>query len=147
MKNWFFYVDFITTMNGYFLLSIILLFKMWKVYPQFLTIEEITLRKKRKCMIRDSTDAIFCFSIYYNLKVISKLNYSNLWLECKKTFDTYISTLSTLTPHGSVASSNEDCITWLIVSLSDNISAKFLVPNTFLNVVAANNRVEWLGRW
>ena len=28
LKNWFFYVDFITTMNGYFLLSIILLFKM-----------------------------------------------------------------------------------------------------------------------
>ena len=147
MKNWFFYVDFITTMNGYFLLSIILLFKMRKVYPQFLTIEEITLGKSGNPWLEIRRMQFFCVSIYYNLKVISKFNYSNLWLECKKTFDTYISTLSTLTPHGSVASSNEDCITWLIVSLSDNISAKFLVPNTFLNVVAANNRVEWLGRW
>ena len=56
----------------------------------------------------------------------------------------YISTRSTLTPQGSVASSNEFCMTWLIVSRSDKISAKFLVPNTFRRVVAANRRVEWL---
>ena len=36
-------------------------------------------------------------------------------------------------------------MTWLMVSLSDKISAKFLVPKTFLSVVAANSRVEWLG--
>ena len=29
-------------------------------------------------------------------------------------------------------------------SLSDNISLKFLVPSTFLSVVAASSRVEWL---
>ena len=57
---------------------------------------------------------------------------------------TYISTLSTLTPHGSVASSNVCSITWLIVSLSDKISAKCFVPNTFRNVVAASKWVEWL---
>ena len=56
----------------------------------------------------------------------------------------YISTRSTLTPQGSVASSNEFCMTWLIVSRSDKISARFLVPNTFRRVVAANRRVEWL---
>lgn len=57
---------------------------------------------------------------------------------------TYISTLSTFTPHGSVASSSDDCITWLILSRSDKISAKFFVPNTFRRVVAARSRVEWL---
>ena len=146
MKNWFFYVDFITTMNGYFLLSIILLFKMWKVYPQFLTIEEITLGKSGNPWL-ETTDAIFlCFNLL-QFKGDFKIELFPSLTRMQYTFDTYISTLSTLTPHGSVASSNEDCITWLIVSLSDNISAKFLVPNTFLNVVAANNRVEWLGRW
>ena len=59
-------------------------------------------------------------------------------------FQTYISTLSTFTPQGSVASSNVCSITWLMVSLSDNISAKCFVPRTFLNVVAANKWVEWL---
>ena len=65
------------------------------------------------------------------------------WM-CKKEESDYISTRSTLTPQGSVASSNEFCMTWLIVSRSDRISAKFLVPNTFRRVVAANSRVEWL---
>lgn len=54
----------------------------------------------------------------------------------------YISTRSTLTPHGSVASSKEVCITWLIDSLSLRISDKFLVPKTFRSVVAANKRVD-----
>ena len=63
---------------------------------------------------------------------------------CKKEESDYISTRSTLTPQGSVASSNEFCMTWLIVSRSDRISAKFLVPNTFRRVVAASSRVEWL---
>ena len=35
-------------------------------------------------------------------------------------------------------------MTWLIVSLSERISARFFVPNTFRNVVAARRRVEWL---
>jgi hypothetical protein len=52
--------------------------------------------------------------------------------------------ISTLTPQGSVASSSAFCITWLIVSRSERISARFLVPRTFRNVVAANSRVEWL---
>ena len=56
----------------------------------------------------------------------------------------YISTRSTLTPHGSVASSNVCSITWLIVSRSERISARCLVPRTFLKVVAANRWVEWL---
>ena len=56
----------------------------------------------------------------------------------------YISTLSAFTPHGSVASSRAFCMTWLMVSLSDRISAKFLVPRTLRRVVAANSRVEWL---
>ena len=70
----------------------------------------------------------------------------------------------TLTPQGSVASSKAFCMTWLIVSRSDRISAKFLVPvtenwltkdglrknemfvlpSTFRSVVAANSLVEWL---
>lgn len=54
----------------------------------------------------------------------------------------YISTLSTFTPQGSVASSKLLCITWLIDSLSLNISDKFLVPKTLRSVVAANNRVD-----
>ena len=59
----------------------------------------------------------------------------------------YISTRSTLTPQGSVASSNVCSITWLIVSLSDKISAKCFVPNTFLSVVAASKWVEWLKKF
>jgi hypothetical protein len=50
----------------------------------------------------------------------------------------------TLTPHGSVASSRAFCMTWLMVSRSERISAKFLVPSTFRSVVAAKRRVEWL---
>jgi hypothetical protein len=33
-------------------------------------------------------------------------------------------------------------MTWEMVSLSDKISAKFFVPNTFRSVVAASKRVE-----
>jgi len=58
--------------------------------------------------------------------------------------ETYISTRSTLTPQGSVASSKELCMVCEMVSRSDRISAKFFVPKTFRNVVAANKRVEWL---
>lgn len=57
---------------------------------------------------------------------------------------TYISTLSTLTPQGSVASSKELCMLWEMLSLSLKISAKFFVPKTFRRVVAASKRVEWL---
>ncbi len=63
-------------------------------------------------------------------------------MSCKSKL--YISTLSALTPQGSVASSREFCMTWLIVSRSLRISARFLVPKTFLRVVAAKRRVEWL---
>ena len=36
------------------------------------------------------------------------------------------------------------CIVSAIFSLSDKISVRFLVPNTFRSVVAANSWVEWL---
>ena len=75
----------------------------------------------------------------------------------------YISTRSTFTPQGSVASSKDVSIHWAIFSLikigqvlealqkgeikifhlSDRISAKHLVPRTFLRVVAPNRCVEW----
>ena len=80
-----------------------------------------------------------------------------------KTKGSHISTLSTFTPHGSVASSRTLCMVWAMDSLSaeefkseeittierqidslPSIWDKFLVPRTFLSVVAANNRVEWL---
>jgi hypothetical protein len=35
-------------------------------------------------------------------------------------------------------------VTWLMLSRSDKISAKFFVPKTFRRVVAARSRVEWL---
>ena len=35
-------------------------------------------------------------------------------------------------------------MTWLMVSRSERISARFLVPSTFRRVVAASSRVEWL---
>lgn len=57
---------------------------------------------------------------------------------------THISTRSTLTPQGSVASSREVCMVWEMVSRSERISAKFLVPSTVRNVLAASSRVEWL---
>ena len=56
----------------------------------------------------------------------------------------FTSTLSTLTPHGSVASSKAAFMTADIVSLSDKISDSFFVPKTFRSVVAASKRVEWL---
>mgnify|MGYP006903851619 CR=1 FL=1 len=45
-----------------------------------------------------------------------------------------------------MASSRAFCITWLIVSRSERISARFLVPNTLRRVVAASSLVEWLKR-
>lgn len=65
-------------------------------------------------------------------------------LKNRNSADTYISTRSTLTPQGSVASSNELCIVCEMVSRSDKISAKFFVPKTLRSVVAASKRVEWL---
>lgn len=56
----------------------------------------------------------------------------------------YISTRSTLTPHGSVASSKDDCIVCEIASRSVNNSERFRVPKTLRKVVAANSLVEWL---
>ena len=53
----------------------------------------------------------------------------NRWRDAKKT---YTSTLSTLTPHGSVASSRVDCIIVAIDSRSDRMSPRFFVPSTFL---------------
>ena len=47
---------------------------------------------------------------------------------------THTSTLSTLTPHGSVASSSVDCIMEAMDSRSDRISPRFFVPNTFLEM-------------
>ena len=57
---------------------------------------------------------------------------------------THTSTLSTLTPHGSVASSSEVCISSEMDSLSDKISERFFVPNTLRREVAASSWVEWL---
>lgn len=54
----------------------------------------------------------------------------------------YISTRSTLTPHGSVASSKDDCIVCEIASRSVNSSERFRVPKTLRKVVAANSLVE-----
>ena len=69
---------------------------------------------------------------------------ATFWAIFKHCAITHISTRSTLTPHGSVASSRLDCMIWEIVSRSLRISARFLVPSTFLRVVAAKSRVEWL---
>ena len=80
---------------------------------------------------------------------------------------THTSTLSTLTPHGSVASSSVDCIIAAMDSRSERMSPRFFVPNTFLkgvcwlcivkmnshdapnrksnlSVVAASSLVDWL---
>ncbi len=59
---------------------------------------------------------------------------------------THISTLSTLTPQGSVASSSVCSMTCEMVSRSERISARCLVPRTLRRVVAARRWVEWL-RW
>uniref|UniRef100_A0A1A9Z9S1 Uncharacterized protein n=1 Tax=Glossina pallidipes TaxID=7398 RepID=A0A1A9Z9S1_GLOPL len=83
--------------------------------------ETSLLRKKRKkvsLMIRYVFQIFFLISFYY------------------------ISTRSTLTPHGSVASSKDTCIVCEIASRSVNNSERLRVPKTFLNVVAANKRVE-----
>ena len=66
-----------------------------------------------------------------------------LW-SCKGSLTSLISTLSTFTPQGSVVSSRELCMLSDIFSRSDRISARFLVPRTFLRVVAASSCVEWL---
>ena len=39
------------------------------------------------------------------------------------------------------------CIVSAIFSLSDRISVRFLVPNTFRSVVAASSWVLWLQKW
>ena len=64
-----------------------------------------------------------------------------LW-SCKGSLTSLISTLSTFTPQGSVVSSSELCMLSDIFSRSDRISARFLVPRTFLRVVAASSCVE-----
>jgi hypothetical protein len=56
----------------------------------------------------------------------------------------YISTLSTLTPHGSVATSSDVCIACEIASRSESTSAKFRVPKILRSVVIANSLVELL---
>ena len=56
----------------------------------------------------------------------------------------FTSTLSTRTPHGSVASSSNAFMIAEIISLWDKISDRFFVPRTFLSVVAASSWVEWL---
>ena len=78
------------------------------------------------------------------------------------TFTSFTSTLSTVTPHGSVASSSvawgselqifsphgkifsapSTCMSLAMASRSDKISPRFLVPSTFLSVVAASSRAE-----
>ena len=45
---------------------------------------------------------------------------------------TYTSTLSTLTPQGSVASSRVVCMSWAMLSRSERMSPRFFVPRTFL---------------
>ena len=66
------------------------------------------------------------------------------WMENFPKNWSYISTRSTLTPHGSVASSSVCSMTWLIVSRSERISARYFVPRTLRRVVAASKCVEWL---
>uniref|UniRef100_A0AAG5CYN7 Uncharacterized protein n=1 Tax=Anopheles atroparvus TaxID=41427 RepID=A0AAG5CYN7_ANOAO len=56
----------------------------------------------------------------------------------------YISTRSTCTPHGSVASSSVTCIECEMASRSVSSSERLRVPSTFRRVVAASSRVEWL---
>jgi len=51
----------------------------------------------------------------------------------------YISTRSTLTPHGSVPSSRWTCIECEIFSRSDNISCKVFVPLKFQNILLKYN--------
>uniref|UniRef100_A0A3P9C2B2 Uncharacterized protein n=1 Tax=Maylandia zebra TaxID=106582 RepID=A0A3P9C2B2_9CICH len=63
-----------------------------------------------------------------------------LW-SWRGSFTSLISTLSTLIPQSSVASSSDDCMLCAISSRSDRISARFLVPSTFLRVVWASRRV------
>jgi hypothetical protein len=61
-----------------------------------------------------------------------------------KSGECHISTLSTLTPQGSVATSRDVCIMWEIPSRSARISDKFRVPRMFLRVVIASSLVELL---
>ena len=55
----------------------------------------------------------------------------------------FTSTLWTLTPQGSVATSRVSIMSAAMFSLSDKISPRVFVPNTFLRVVAARSRVDW----
>ena len=47
----------------------------------------------------------------------------------------FTSTLSTVTPQGSVASCSSSCISLAMDSRSDKMSPRFFVPNTFLMVM------------
>ena len=55
----------------------------------------------------------------------------------------FTSTLSTLIPHGSVASSSRDCIELETEWRSLRISWRYLVPNTLVRVVCESSEVEW----
>lgn len=91
-----------------------------------------------------------CLKIVRNKRIIDRYkrdNRKSLYDNLRDIiYSTYISTRSTLTPQGSVASSSEACIVCEMVSRSARISAKLLVPKTVRNVLAASSRVEWLER-
>ena len=55
------------------------------------------------------------------------------------------STLVTLIPQGSVASSRIDLILELIISLDVNVSSNSSSPMIFLNVVAVNVSIALIG--
>ena len=57
-------------------------------------------------------------------------------ISCSGTLTSFTSTLSTVTPQGSVASCSSSCISLAMDSRSDKMSPRFLVPNTFLIVAA-----------
>lgn len=78
----------------------------------------------------------------YKYNVISvKKKFENLLL--KLHYCTYISTLSTLMPHASVASSRESCMVPERVSRSLKISWRGRVPIVLRKVVWARSLVEW----
>lgn len=70
--------------------------------------------------------------IYYGKSVVSGRASQKYILPAQLIYFTYTSTLSTLTPQGSVASSSVDCIMLAMPSRSDRISPRFFVPRTFL---------------
>ena len=97
-------------------------------------------------MYHSKGNILYYTMVSFNKKKIKKMalnTFCDETLHIKVTFEinSYISTLSTFTPQGSVASSSTDCIWLLMLSLSVSISPSVLVPSTFLSVVAASNRV------